>query len=192
MAVSVMVQLPELQKSFDRRITKTVIARIQNQSRPQALVDAVMIANGNWAVKPKNGASSLSQLNNQQSIRKVKTLWPGEEGNVTYQLNSALLGGSSYPILTTALGIAAGFSSAGAGLLFTIGTTGLSLTQTSQRVLARTGDEIWHVEEIGKVKNGGTYEAVYVTSFFLVDPFRRQAPTKGWLIHEERKNLILS
>ncbi len=187
-----MAQLPELQKPFDRQITKTVIARIQSQSMPQALVDPVRVANGNWAVKPKNGVPSLSQPSNLQSIRRVKTLGPGEEGNVTYQLNSALLGGTSYPILTAALGVAAGLASGGAGLLFTIGTTGLSLTQTSQRVLARVGDEIWHIEGIGKVKNGAAYEAVYVTSFFLVDPFRRQAPTKGWLVHEERKELILS
>lgn len=192
MVAGIMAQLPELQKSFDRQITKTVIAQIQSQSTPQALADPVRIANGNWAVKPKNGVSSLLQLNNRQSIRKVKILGPGEEGNITYQLNSALLGGSSYPILTAALGVAAGLASGGAGLLFTIGTTGLNLGQTSQRVLARVGDEIWHIEEIGKVKNGGEYEAVYVTSFFLVDPFRKQAPTKGWLVHEERKKMILS
>jgi hypothetical protein len=55
-------------------------------------------------------------------------------------------------------------------------------------VLARPGDEIWHIESIGKVAN----EAVYVSSYLLTDPYRRQYPTKGWLIHEEREQVILS
>jgi len=69
-----------------------------------------------------------------------------------------------------------------------VASTGLSLTQTSQRVLARSGDEIWHVEEIGKVG----MIATYVSSYILVDPYRWQAPNKGWLIHESRDELLLS
>ncbi len=147
------------------------------------------IANGNWAVKPKNGVSSLLQLNNRQSIRKVKTLGPGEEGNITYQLNSALLGGSSYPILTAALGVAAGLASGGAGLLFTIGTTGLNLGQTNQRVLARVGDEIWHIEEIGKVKNGGSMRRFMSRHSFLLTHFGSRYQQKaGWYMKSEKND----
>lgn len=61
------------------------------------------------------------------------------------------------------------------------------MKKTSQRVLARSGDEIWHVEEIGKVRSGGSYKAVYISSYFIVDPFRGQSlhthsNGKGWLL----------
>lgn len=99
-----------------------------------------------------------------------------------------MLGGESYPILTTALGIASGVVSGGAGLIFTLATTGLALANTTTKVLARPNDEIWHIEEIGKIGN----KAVYVSAFFIVDPFRKQSTSKGWLIHEEREELTLS
>ena len=54
--------------------------------------------------------------------------------------------------------------------------------------VARLDDEIWHIEEIGKEGN----KAVYLSAFFIVDPYRKQALSKGWLIHEEREELILS
>lgn len=87
---------------------------------------------------------------------------PGQEGNYTFSLNTALLGGQSYPILDAILGTAVGVASGLAGLLFSIATTSINLQKTSQRVLARSGDEIWHVEEIGKVSSGGSYKAIYV------------------------------
>jgi len=116
------------------------------------------------------------------------TLPVGIEDNFTFTFNTALLGGDSYPVLTAVLGTAAGVASAGAGLLFTVATTALSVSQTSRRVLARAGDELWQVEEIGK--NGSS--VIHVAAYFLVDPFRGQGVNsriKGWLIHEERKNL---
>jgi hypothetical protein len=119
--------------------------------------------------------------------RKVKTFSTGSE-KVINSLNKELLGGENYPILTTALGIAIGAASGGAGLLFTLATTGLSVGSTIQKVLARTGDEIWHIEEVGK-SNG---KAIYVSAYFIVDPFRKQTPGKGWLIHEEREELLLT
>jgi len=72
--------------------------------------------------------------------------------------------------------------------LFTLATTGLSLANTTSKVLARPGDEIWHIEEIGKEGN----KAIYLSAFSIVDPYRKQAPNKGWLIHEEREELVLS
>lgn len=133
---------------------------------------------------------------NTQSLRKIRTLDPGQEGNFTFSLNTALLGGQSYPILDAVLGTAVGVASGLAGLLFSIATTSINLQKTSQRVLARSGDEIWHVEEIGKVSSDGSYKAIYVSSYFIVDPFRghslhTHSNGKGWLIHEEREELTL-
>ena len=72
-------------------------------------------------------------------------------------------------------------------------STALSLSQTSQRVLARAGDELWQVEEIGKARDknffgSDTMEMVHIGSYFLVDPHRSigLVRSKGWLIHEER------
>lgn len=118
------------------------------------------------------------------------------ETNSLHVLNTALLGGKSYPVLTATLGTAVGIASLGAGLFFTVATTALSLAQTSQRALARPGDQIWQIEEIGKVLDNsllgsGKYKAVHVLSYFLVDPYRNQAPRKGWLIHEERNDIVL-
>jgi hypothetical protein len=35
-------------------------------------------------------------------------------------------------------------------------------------------------------------KAIYVSAYFIVDPFRKQTPGKGWLIHEEREELLLT
>ncbi len=136
------------------------------------------------------------QSTNRQYTGKILILPGNMETNLLTNLNTSLLGGESYPVLTATLGTAAGIASFGAGLIFTVAATGLSLSQTSQRVLARPGDEIWQIEEIGKVLDGGAfgsggYKAVHVLSYFLVDPYRRQAPRKGWLIHEDRNDITL-
>lgn len=187
MSAGILNQLQPLQQNSGKSLNPVVVASLQDSNLPLALVRPVMIANANWAVEPRNGVDSLKDPKNRQSIRKVKTFKFGSEQTIK-QLNTALLGGESYPVLTAILGTAAGFLSAGAGLLFTIATTGLSLANSAQRVLARSGDEIWHVEEIGKTGN----KAIYISSYFIVDPYRKNAPGKGWLIHEERKNLVIS
>lgn len=56
--------------------------------------------------------------------------------------------------------------------MFTVATTALSMANTSSRVLARDGDEIWRVEEIGKATVGGRAAPTYLLAYFLVDPFR--------------------
>ena len=103
------------------------------------------------------------------------------------------MGGKNYPVLTAILGAGAGLVSGGAALLFSAGSTALSVAQKSHKVLARAGDELWKVEEIGKVRNGTAFEVVHVSSYFLVDPYRKKPGTlHSWLIHEERKELTLS
>ncbi|HED17841.1 MAG TPA: hypothetical protein ENI64_13635 [Gammaproteobacteria bacterium] len=188
MSSAILNKLQELQEPSGKHLDQVAITYIHDNSLPYALVKQVQVANAKWAVVPRNGAASLSQLNNIQSVRKVSTIPAGIDSATTNRLNMALLGGTSYPVLTAVLGVAAGLGSMGAGLLFSALTTGISLTKTSRRVLARAGDEIWHVEEIGKYKKLATY----VSSFILVDPYRKQAPGKGWLLHESRDELILS
>ena len=190
MSIEILNHLQELQKPSNKQLNVKVTSSIQDKSLPHVLTEQVLIANGNWQVKPVSGISSLSQKKYRQSLRKVKTL--SGQDHIIYNLNTALLGGTNYPILTAVLGTAAGLASMGAGLLFAAATTGLSVAKTTQRILARPGDEIWHVEEIGKVRSGVSYKVVYVSSFFIVDPYRNQSITNGWLIHEKREDLALT
>lgn len=188
--------LSELQEQSSKKLSWSTIAGIKNREKPRTLVVKEFVNSLKWATKPIKGAESLLDPKNTQSIRKIRTMDPGQEGNSTFSLNTALLGGQSYPILDAVLGITVGFAGNIAGLLFSVTTTALNMKKTSQRVLARSGDEIWHVEEIGKVRSGGSYKAVYISSYFIVDPFRGQSlhthsNGKGWLIHEEREELTL-
>lgn len=185
-SVNVLNQLNELQKYSGKSLNPVVRGYLQDREKPLSLVEMVMVSNGLWKAKPRNGVQSLTNPKNRQAIRRVKTLSAGKEQLIN-ELNTNLLGGVSYPVLTAVLGTAAGIASGGAGLLFTAATTGLSLKNTVQRVLARTGDEIWQVEEIGK--SGKT--AVYVSSYFIVDPYRFQTQSKGWLIDERRIDVLL-
>lgn len=180
--------LQELQRESGKRLPDSVITgmtRSFTQARYQLIRSRVNPSGAGFVIEPTGGISSLPQ--NTQAIRRLMTLPAGSEDNFTYTLNTALQGGTSYPILTAVLGIVTGAASAGAGLLFTVASTALSVAQTSQRVLARAGDQLWQVEEIGKIRS----TAVHVGSYFLVDPYRSrgQSRIKGWLIHEERTEL---
>ena len=111
----------------------------------------------------------------------------GVETNLTYALNNALLGGKQYPVTTMIGGLVAGYFSAGAGFLFSLASTAMGASQKARRVLARENDEIWQVEEVGKVKSSGIssgsgWDVVHIGSYWLSDPYRR----KHWLIHEQR------
>ncbi|MGD8569616.1 MAG: hypothetical protein PVJ39_16135, partial [Gammaproteobacteria bacterium] len=70
-------------------------------------------------------------------LRRKVTILSRKNQHIIGHLNNGLLGGTSYPILTAALGIAGGGVSALGGLIFTTATTALSLGNTAHRVLAR-------------------------------------------------------
>jgi len=146
---------------------------------------------------PTNGPNSLLNPNNKSSRRRLMILDQETSQNFTHSLNDALSGGDSYPVLTAVLGVAAGLASFGAGLLFTASTTALSLAQRNHRVLARGGDQIFQVEEIGKVINRSYFgadsiEVAHISAIFLVDQFRNDyRGVKSWLIHEERQVITL-
>jgi len=193
MSANILTKLEKLKADSKKRlpehIRQSLFAKL---NPPLQLAKIKLVANAHWAVTAKDGAASLVHPQNRQASRKVITMPASVETNFTYTLNDALLGGQSYPILTTVLGTAAGVASFGAGLIFSASTTALSKT-TSQRILARGGDEIWLVEEIGKFVDSNSKEtAIHVCSFWLCDPYRGQTSTKGWLIHEERKEVLIN
>lgn len=118
------------------------------------------------------------------SRRKVSTFSKGTDGSFTKMLNKQLLGGDSYPVLEFALGVGVGAVSGPAGMLFSVACLGLSLSKTTYYALARDGDELWQVEQIGLDGK----DTVHVSSYFLYDPLRAKgfSGANGWLIHEER------
>jgi hypothetical protein len=196
MSANVLNQLKELQSDSGIYLPQATTAGFKahlesNGNRAIELVQPVQIANAHWTMKPRNGSSSLAKKENIHRERRVMTLSVAQEENFTYRLNTALLGGKSYPVLTAVLGAASGIASMGAGLLFAAATTGLDVMKPSNRVLARTGDEVWQVEEIGKITNGSAPKAIHINSYFLVDPYRKQTLKKGWLIHETRSEITL-
>jgi len=195
----IMSKLQQLQPCSNKHLPDSVITGMTlsfTHARTQLIRSRSNPSGAGYIYVPTQGTSSL--LQNTRAIRKLMALPAGVEDNYTHMLNTALMGGTSYPILEAVLGTVTGAVSAGAGLLFTVAGTALSLSKTSQRVLARLGDELWQVEEIGKDKtskwfDGDAKGAVHIASYFLVDPYRGRGPvkSKGWLIHEERTELTL-
>jgi len=185
--MDILSTLKELRKDSGVRLNQVATAYIQDHSQPYKLVEPVRISNADWKVTPRYGVQSLTNPVNLHSARKVKVLGPGKEQIINI-LNKALLGGENYPILTTVLGIAGGMVSGFGSILFSVGTTAISINNQVRQVLARIGDEICHVEEIGKVAN----KAMYVSCYFIVDPYRAQTPNKGWLINETRIEVDLN
>ena len=178
-------EMKELRLPSSMRLPNCIIIGMTQsftRARYQLIVSQKNPKSAGFQLVPTNGTDTL--LQNTQAARKLLTI--DATTDYTGTLNKALAGGESYPILTAVLGTIAGVASAGAGLLFTIGTTALDVSKTHKGVQARHGDELWQVEEIGKVRKGAGWEVMHVGSYFLVDPFRGQTMTKGWLIHEER------
>ncbi|MCB1745690.1 MAG: hypothetical protein H6977_14725 [Gammaproteobacteria bacterium] len=187
----ILAKLAELKRDSGMRIPDHLITgmtRSLTQARHQLIRSRVRTSGPGFAYEPTNGAESLSIRANTAARRKLMSLATGGgEDTFLHTLNSELLGGNSYPILDAVLGATAGAVAVGAGYVFTIVSTALNLSKTSHRVLARPGDELWQVEEIGKQDSS----VVHVGSYFLVDPYRSQGASgfKGWLIHEQRTEL---
>jgi hypothetical protein len=180
-------QLQELQKESGKRLPVALILGFTHFAR-SALSIEMTVSNGRTAAK-RSSAVGVPRALRAETKLKVLGAEPGDY--LATQLNDALLGGADYPILGAVAGTAVGFGTGGAGFIFTAATTALSVAKTTRRVLARDGDQIWRVEEIGKVTSGGRVQPTYVLAYFLVDPLRGHSPHhKGWLVHEDRYDLL--
>lgn len=180
-------QLQELRAESGKRLPDHVIHGITRFAPDRKLPVQLTIANGRPVAKWGGGAGGGAL----RSEQKFKTLGPEPNDNLALQLNDALLGGADYPILGAVMGTAVGVGTGGAGFLFTVATTALSVAKSTRRVLARDGDELWRVEEIGKVLRAGLPVPTLLTAYFLVDPFRGQSSgSRGWLLHEARYDII--
>ena len=189
------LRLPELQGDSGQRLPTSLIYGFSSAPGGSVQLINIQRRGGDYVGVPKRGAATIMQ--NLQSRVKVFTLDAGRGGFMS-MLNHALKGGNSYPVLEAVLGTVAGVASAGAGLIFAATTLGINLQRRSSDVLARLGDEIWHVEEIGHVVEGGMFSGdarvpVHISSYLLVDPYRSRgdAAQKGWLLHESRTRVAL-
>jgi hypothetical protein len=179
-------QLSELRNDSGQRLPNSIVVGFTNSCQSVLQVQ-LTVSDGRQAAKITDSIFS-GRLRGDQ---KLLALRPEPNDNMAVQLNKALLGSTGYPTLNAVLGTVAGLGTGGAGLLFTVATTALSESQTSPHVLARDGDEIWRVEEIGKVTKAGRAQPTYVLSYFLIDPYRRNSQShKGWLLHEARFDLL--
>ncbi|MEM9830652.1 MAG: hypothetical protein AAF944_08435 [Bacteroidota bacterium] len=191
-------QLPRLQRHSGQRLPTSTIYGFAAYSGGQARLISPRYRSGRGVIQvPRNGASSV--LQGLRSVQKVMT-FESSHRRFMARLNHSLKGGNSYPALVFTLGLAfTPFGAAGTvgGIIFGAATTAFDRGRRSTSVLAREGDEIWHVEEIGRTfEDNIIYDdrwvATHISSFFLVDPFRRQKPEKGWLLHEGRRTIEMN
>jgi hypothetical protein len=195
MIAEIASNLQDLAPPSNKRLhTTTRALLVGRQGRqygaPLALVKQTQVGNAHWRMTPRADGETFRGLISQQSIRKVCTLSEVAESALINDINRDLIGATGYPVLTAILGVGAGIVSFGAGLFFTVGTTALSLAHATPRILARDGDEVWQIEEIGRVGSGSKAKVFHVNSIFIVDPHRANAKNKGWLIHEERSEVV--
>ena len=181
--------LVQLQRQSNIRMSDHIITGLTKsltQARYPLIRTQVKPSGGGFVTVPTNGTASLLA-----NVRGRRLLWTARENEPFMKmLNDELKGGESFPILTEVLEAGLGavpVVGAAASLLFSAISTGVDLAKTSHSVIVRAGDHVWQIEEIGKV---GT-KVVHVGSYWVVDPYRKQSPEKGWLIHEQRTELTL-
>lgn len=196
---NILDELSTLQSDSGKRLPTSIIygfSALPGGGSGSQLINLQNNGGGSVVAVPRSGIDSL--LQKPQARRRLGT-FDGSHGRFRLTLNKSLKGGESYPVLTTILGTATGLISGGAGLLFTATQLGISLGTRSTDVLARAGDEIWYIEEVGKSFEDNLifadrYVPTHVSSYILVDPYRSKggsnASEKGWLLHEQRKELI--
>jgi len=195
MSTPLITSLPPLKRHSGVSISSSVVHGMSAGSSGGYDLARLTHQSGEYLLVPRNGVQSVNS--NLQSKRKLMTLDSHRRGFMR-SVNEGLKGGPSYPVLVFALGTAVGVASGGAGLIFGATTLMVDLGRRETDVLARKGDELWRVEEIGRVYENNTFSAdrwigMHITSYFLLDPFRSQGnnPDKGWLINEDRRRLLL-
>lgn len=198
MSTDLLKHLKELRPDSGVRIVNSIVHGFHGASNSKGeagktLIKPEMKANAQWIWKVNGNLQAYRAPENHFYREKVRSFGEDENGGFIERLNVALQGGKSYPILSLISGAIVGAASSGVGLLFSTTSTVASMSKYTHRVLARPGDQIWKVEELGKVKSGSEYQAVHVLSFFVIDPFRDGSKfrNRGWLIHEERTDVDL-
>ncbi len=179
--------LPELGPSTGRSLPSSTINGFmaREKYRRFALIDVHFVGAGrNLHYRPAPGIDLTKANASKRRLFNFDTA----HSRFQQSVNKELGGGRSYPILTGLLSIGAGIVSGGAGIIFTLITSAADAGRQVQPVMARLGDELWQVEQVGKVKG----KVVHVEYFVLWDPYRRQANVPSeWIIHEDRHDVVV-
>lgn len=106
-------------------------------------------------------------------------------------LNKWLSGGTSYPFLTTFLGIVVGAVNAPMGTAWSIFFTAMDSAKSnmSSQCFARVADQLWMLEAVG-IDNR---EKTHMRQIWLVDPLRNRnsgPPASSWCIAEDRTIIV--
>ncbi|MEM6844148.1 MAG: hypothetical protein AAF632_18115 [Bacteroidota bacterium] len=193
------LQLPRLRRHSGQRLPTSTIYGFSANTGGQTRLISPQFRSGQGIIHvPRNGVSNV--LHGLRNVQKVLTFTPSNRGFMN-SLNQDLQGGESYPWLVFGLSLAfiplSGGVGTVSGVIFGASTTAIDSSRRNTSVMARLGDEIWHVEEIGRtfednIISDDRWVATHISSYFLVDPFRRQNPEKGWLLHEGRRTIEMN
>ena len=96
--------LRTLQPESGKKLADSIITGMTlslSQARYQLIRTAKNSYGSGFVTAPTNGASSLSQ--STRADRRLMTIPDGPDSGFTFMLNSELLGGSNYPVLTAVL-----------------------------------------------------------------------------------------
>jgi len=191
-------QLPRLRRHSGKRLPTSTIYGFSATTGGQNRLISPQFSSGQGIIQvTRNGVSNI--LRGLRSVQKVLTFTSSNRGFMN-SLNQDLQGGESYPWLMLGLSLVfipfGGIGTVG-GIIFGASTTAIDTSRRNTSVMARLGDEIWHVEEIGRTFEDNYIQddrwvATHISSFFLVDPFRRRNTEKGWLLHEGCRNIEMS
>ena len=196
MSQSFINQLPRLRRESGKRLPTSTIYGFSAHSGGQNRLISPQMGRGRIIHVPANGLSNL--LRGLRSVQKVLTFTSSNRSFMN-SLNEDLQGRETFPWLLFGLGlvfIPLGTVGTVTGVVFAAATTAIDGSRQTTQVMARAGDEIWHVEEVGRtfednIISEDRWVATHISSYFLVDPHRRHLREKGWLIHEGRREIIL-
>ncbi|MGB3850492.1 MAG: hypothetical protein WA958_11040 [Tunicatimonas sp.] len=198
MSQSIIRQLPRLRRESGKHLPTSTIYGFSAHPGGQTRLISPQARRGRIVQVPGSGIGNL--LRGLRSVQKVMTFTASNRSFMN-SLNEDLQGGDTFPWLLFGLGLVfipiVGAVGTVGGVVFAASTTAIDSSRRTTQVMARVGDEIWHVEEVGRTFEDNyiredRWLATHISSYFLVDPHRRHLREKGWLLHEDRKEIELS
>lgn len=178
-------KLPSLSQKKAPTLPQSTIAGFLSQTRNRfCLLDAII---DGARVKGYRPDPEVDWRSTNSHRRRVLTLDASRDG-FRASLNLALGGGETFPVTTTLGGLGVGALSGGAGAFYSVAALLIELSRSVQPTRARTGDEVWHVEQLAKQG----HDVFHVENFVLRDPFRARegaAQAHEWIIHQSLRKI---
>ncbi|WP_019668326.1 hypothetical protein [Eudoraea adriatica] len=182
--------IPILPSRVEKKLDDSVMRGLMVSERNRyLLLNQIKTGGYSWGSADYGFILEDPSLKTNSTRRRLMVIDKTREG-FRASLNKSLSGGGGgNPVLDTLLGLAMGFVSGPAGVVWTGITTVLAFSNRDQQpVRVRNGDEIHHIEVIGM--NGSKLE--HMELIILVDPYRVKAKRdiQQWIIHDKRTKII--